>query len=251
MENMKLLLVALLVVAFTSCKKDNTETRTFSGTPVKIGNGTAHTFIAIDHNDKPVTIGIRLSVEALNGLPTQGDPNMGGTLPGYMLTLPSEASSSGFNHSEVDWNPQGHEPQFAYGVPHFDFHFYLISPEEQAQVVPGPDTVAVDAKYIPQNYMSGVMAVPDMGTHWVDSTSGEFHGQPFTITFIYGFYHGNMTFLEPMITKDFLLGKPDVTIPVKQPQAFQKHGYYPMQVHLYFDRSAQEYVIAMEKLTYR
>jgi hypothetical protein len=192
-----------------------------------------------------------MSADALNGLPTQGDPNMGGELPGYMLDLPKQASNSGFDHSEVDWNPQGHEPLFAYGVPHFDFHFYMITPQEQSQVIPGPDTIPVDPKYIPQNYVSGMMAVPDMGTHWVDTTSGEFHGQPFTITFIYGFYHGEMTFLEPMISKAFLDTKPDITLPIKQPQAFQKQGYYPTKVHLYFDDHDKQYVIALEGLTYK
>jgi hypothetical protein len=251
MKSNNILLFALVLATFTSCKKDDTEVKTYNGPSVQIGNGTAHTFIVRDQNQKPTTIGIRMSADALNGLPSEGDPNMGGEVPGYMLSLPAEANISGYNHSEVDWNPHGHEPVFAYGVPHFDFHFYLITPEEQSQVVPGPDTVTVDPKYIPQNYISGVMAVPNMGTHWVDTTSAEFLGQPFTSTFIYGFYHGNMTFLEPMITKEFLETKPDVILPIKQPQAFQKHGYYPAQLHLYFDNQQQEYVIALEGLKYQ
>ena len=251
MKSNNIFLFALLLATFTSCKKDDNEVKTYKGPSVAIGNGAANTFIVRDKNKNPTAIGIRMSADALNGLPAEGDPNMGGEVPGYMLNLPAEANSTGFNHCEVDWNPHGHEPAFAYGVPHFDFHFYLIAPQEQAQVVPGPDTAAADPKYIPQNYISGVMAVPNMGTHWVDTTSREFNGQPFTITFIYGFYHDNMTFLEPMITKEFLEAKPDVTLPIKQPQAFQKHGYYPKQVHLYFDNQAKEYVIALEELTYQ
>ena len=165
--------------------------------------------------------------------------------------MPKNKGKSFYSHVLIDWNPQGHVPLFAYGLPHFDFHFYMITPQEQSQVIPGPDTIPVDPKYIPQNYVSGMMAVPDMGTHWVDTTSGEFHGQPFTITFIYGFYHGEMTFLEPMISKACLDTKPDVTLPIKQPQAFQKHGYYPTKVHLYFDDHDQQYVIALEGLTYK
>jgi hypothetical protein len=251
MKSNPVFFMMLLFVTIASCKKEDDKTRTYNGAVVTVGNGSAHTFVTLNKNDKPVTIGIRMSAAALDGLPAEGDPNMGGEVPPYMLSLPAEANSSGFNHSELDWNPHGHEPLFAYGVPHFDFHFYMITPQEQSQVVPGPDTVAVDPKHIPKDYMSGVMAVPNMGTHWVDSTSGEFHGQPFTITFIYGFYHGNMTFLEPMITRDFLLTKPDITLPIKQPQAFQRHGYYPKQVHLFYDNSEQEYVIALEGLEYK
>lgn len=167
-----------------------------------------------------------------------------------MLDLPKEAAGSGYNHCEVDWNPHGHDPLFAYGVPHFDFHFYMISMEEQAAVIPGPDTVTVAPQYIPKDYVTGVIAVPNMGTHWADTTAPEFHGQPFTATFIYGFYQGKMTFLEPMITKAFLETHPDFHLMIKQPQAFQRHGYYPTRVHLSFDNKKNEYVIAMEDLKY-
>ena len=251
MKSNRLFFIAVLLATIASCKKDDNKTTTYEGASVNVGNGTAHTFVTLDKDQKPVTIGIRMSATALDGLPTNGDPNMGGEVPPYMLAVPPQASSSGYNHSEVDWNPHGHDPLFAYGVPHFDFHFYMITPQEQSDVVPGPDTFAVDNRYIPKDYVSGMTAVPNMGTHWVDTTSGEFHGKPFTITFIYGFYHGNMTFLEPMITKDYLLQKPNVTLPIKQPQAFQRHGYYPKQAHLYFDNSSQQYVVALEELEYR
>ena len=251
MKSNRLFFIAVLLATIASCKKDDNKTTTYEGASVNVGNGTAHTFVTLDKDQKPVTIGIRMSATALDGLPTNGDPNMGGEVPPYMLAMPPQASSSGYNHSEVDWNPHGHDPLFAYGVPHFDFHFYMITPQEQSDVVSGPDTFAVDNRYIPKDYVSGMTAVPNMGTHWVDTTSGEFHGKPFTITFIYGFYHGNMTFMEPMITKDYLLQKSNVTLPIKQPQAFQRHGYYPKQAHLYFDNSSQQYVVALEELEYR
>jgi hypothetical protein len=236
---------------FTSCKKDNDSSKTYSGPAVQVWNGEAHTFITLDKNGNPSAIGMRLSADALNGLPAKGDPAMGGELPGIMLNLPAETASSGFDHCEIDWNPEGHEPLFAYGVPHFDFHFYLISQQEQSQVIPGPDTVTVAPQYIPKDYVSGMMAVPDMGTHWSDTTAPEFNGQPFTATFIYGFYHGNMTFLEPMVTKAYLETHPDFTLPVKQPQAYQRHGYYPSTMHVFYDDHHNEYVIQLEGLTYK
>jgi hypothetical protein len=250
MKSKLIILFIAGMATFTSCKKD-APAAVYNGAPVPIGKGTAHTFISLDENGKPSTIGIRLSADALNGLPSEGNPDMGGMVPGYMLSLPGEAGSSGFDHCEVDWNPHGHEPLFAYGVPHFDFHFYMISPQEQSQVIPGPDTIPVEPQYIPKDYISGVMAVPDMGTHWSDTTAPEFNGKPFTATFIYGFYHGNMTFLEPMITEAYLETKPDYTFPIKQPEAFQHHGYYPTKTHLYYDNQNNEFVIALEQLTYK
>lgn len=235
----------LFALIVSSCKKNDDSPKTFAGVSVQIGNGTAHTYVTMDDNNKPTTVGIRLTADALNGLPSDG------LIPGFMLSLPTQAAESGFDHCEIDWNPNGHEPLFAYGVPHFDFHFYLVSEQEQASVIPGPDTIPVEAQYIPADYTSGIMAVPDMGTHWSDSTAPEFHGQPFTATFIYGFYHGSMTFLEPMVTRDFLQSKPDMLLPIKQPQSFQKNGYYPSHAHIFFDNSSNEYVIALEGLLYK
>jgi hypothetical protein len=61
-----------------------------------------------------------------------------------------------------------------------------------------------------------------MGVHWVDIKSPEFNGQKFTDAFIYGFYHGSLTFIEPMITISFLSAKPDFKLNIKQPEAFKK-----------------------------
>lgn len=96
--------------------------------------------------------------------------------------------------------------------------------------------------------MSGVIAVPDMGVHWVDSLAPEFKGQKFTNTYIYGFYHGKLTFTEDMATIAWLSTKPDSKLVIKQPKAFQKAGYYPSLSHISYDAAAQEYTIAMEGL---
>lgn len=237
------ILLITLAGAFTSCKKNDNNVRTFYGPPVKIGNGKARTFIKLQGN-APLSIAIQMDASSLEGLPSKNDENS------YMLDLHPQSQLLGYDHCEVDWNPRGHDPLFAYGVPHFDFHFYKISKEEQSQVVPGPDTVTVPAQYIPQDYISAGVAVPDMGTHWVDPTSPEFNGQPFTATFIYGFYHGKMTFLEPMVTKAFLETKPDFVLPVKQPQAFQEHGYYPTSMHVSYDAAHDQYIISLQDLIY-
>lgn len=232
-----------LIAGFTSCKKNDNNVRTFLAPPVKIGDGQARTFIKMK-GTQPQSVGILLDAAALKDLPSK-EPEYS-----FMLKLHPQSQLLGFDHCEVDWNPNGHDPLFAYGVPHFDFHFYKISEEEQAAVVGGPDTVNVPQQYVPQDYVSGGVAVPDMGTHWVDTTAPEFNGQPFTATFIYGFYHGKMTFLEPMITKAFLETKPDFVLPVKQPQEYQEHGYYPTTMHLTYDNKSQQYSIALEGLTY-
>jgi hypothetical protein len=248
MKSIKNLFVCLLVGPFlfiSACKKDDKNTdqlKTFYGPAVPTGKGTIRSFVVLNAEGKPAAAGIKFTASSLTTLPTEGVQ--------YPLELPIEAKLSGFDHLEVDWNPDGHEPAGVYTFPHFDFHFYKVTKEEQANVIPGPDTVSVKSIYIPQDYVSGVVAIPDMGVHWVDSKAPEFTGGKFTDTFIYGFYHGQLTFLEPMITLAFLQTKPDFKLDIKQPQYFQKTGYYPSVSHVYYDAVTDEYTVALEGLKY-
>ncbi|HSC36667.1 MAG TPA: DUF5602 domain-containing protein [Chitinophagaceae bacterium] len=250
-ENLALVMISigmLVSTAFT-CKKDNDHDKGPEGTyygPVKaLGNGTIRSFVVIDTYGKPQTMGLKFTEAALAGLPA--DTTSEHDTP---VELPPQAGTTGFDHIEVDWNPVGHDPKPIFGAPHFDFHFYMISKQEQASVVPGPDTFSVPAKFIPQDYHSGVIAVPDMGVHWVDVTAPEFNGQPFTDTFIYGFYHGKMTFLEPMITRDFLNKHAEYKLTIKQPAAFQKSGYYPTVQHIEYNNGAGEFTLSLEGLSF-
>ena len=244
-----LLMISAAALVLTGCKKDhnkgNDSEGTLYGPGQTFGNGIFRSFVVLDAKGIPQTIGMKFTEGVLSGLPT--DSTSEHDTP---VELPSQAEITGYNHLEMDWNPVGHDPKPIYGLPHFDFHFYMISKQEQATVVPGPDTVSVPAKFIPQDYHSGVIAVPDMGVHWVDVTSPEFNGQPFTNTFIYGFYHGKMTFLEPMITRAFLSNHAEFKITIKQPSAFQKSGYYPTVQHIQYDSSAREFTLSLEGLTF-
>jgi hypothetical protein len=245
MKKYSLFFSAALVLAtsFISCQKDHSKAATYYGDETKVGDGTVRTFVTLNNNGDPETIGYQFSESMLSGLPDKDAmSNM------FNLSFPSEASATGYDHAELDWNPHGHDPVQIYGVPHFDFHFYIVGLDELSTIVPGPDTVAVAKQYIPTDYMSGVVAVPNMGVHWVDSTSSEFRGKPFTATFIYGFYHGKMLFVEPMITLAFLQTHPDVSFDVKQPAAFQTSGYYPTRWSIHYDSNKKEYTVALEGL---
>jgi hypothetical protein len=95
--------------------------------------------------------------------------------------------------------------------------------------------------------------VPEMGAHIVDLMAPEYNGGTFTKTFIYGSYLGNLTFLEPMFTVEYLkslIGTTSSATPIRQPEAFQKAGYYPTSYTISYDKSPKEFRISFNNLTY-
>lgn len=116
-----LAVLASPTTACPNCKKD------FAfGTPVAIGNGMAWTWVRFDkETKKPVSLGVTLTETALQGLPTEVPANM--VEMEEILPLPRGVKDLPFTHATLDWNPKGHVPPGIYDVPHFDFHFYVIS----------------------------------------------------------------------------------------------------------------------------
>ena len=230
--------------------------QTILGEVVPFGNGTARSWVQVDTEGNPTTVGITLTEAALDGMPAEATPGLIWMVE-YLLAIPTEVSALPFNHIGVNWNPRGHDPHGIYSVPHFDFHFYTISPDERRKItargddlekcrrIPGPGIMAEGYVFAPG------AEEPGMGGHWVDPVSHEFHGQDFTSTFIYGTYDGEVIFYEPMITMAYLKTKPDVTIPLKVPEGYARTGYYPTRYRIHYDTRRKEYTIALDGMTLR
>lgn len=190
----------------------------------------------------PKSIGVSITGAALKALPDEME---------VIVLQPKEKHRiRPYRHITVDWNPHGHDPMGIYTTPHFDFHFFfLTSAQREAITCQGADALVcmkvVPAKLIPPYYGQTPEGVPKMGWHWVDLTSPEFNGQPFTSTFIYGYYNGQTAFLEPMVTLDFLNTKPHVTFPVKQATGISEEGYYPKNYSVHFNHVTDTYDVAL------
>lgn len=218
---------------------------TYWGDSVSLGNGDAKAWVAVDFQGAPRAVGINFSKELLEGLPEEPTS--------IVLDFPGGKGRGFFTHATLDWNPHGHEPMGLYDKPHFDIHFYIISKEARMAIGPN-DTVefakSIDAKYVPASYLHSPGGVPQMGAHWVDTLSTEFTGQAFTKTFIWGSYDGKFIFWEPMVTLDYFLSEPDVIVPLRQPQAFQKDGWYPTKYKISYSDDKDEYTVALLNLQY-
>lgn len=245
--------VAGALLACTELRSPGSKAGTYDGPSLAMGEGAGRAFVTLDAGGAPVAIGLRLSEGALAGLPAE--PRRGGEAWEYVLSLPKEAAATGYDHIGIDWNPKGHVPPGIYDVPHFDFHFYLIRPAQRDRITAvGEDLArlrqAPAPEFMPEGYvLPEGTEVPRMGAHAIDPTAPEFNKQPFTWAFIYGFYEGQVVFLEPMVTKAFLEAKPNVTDRIRLPQAFALPAYYPTRYRVAYDAATREYVIALENLS--
>ncbi|MGH3826512.1 MAG: DUF5602 domain-containing protein [Pseudonocardiaceae bacterium] len=240
--------VTLTLLAGCGSSQTN-KSGTFSGPPQSIGNGTVKTYVTLDNSGKPTEVGIRMSATSLDGLPKEK-----GML---ILALPPQASATVFDHVMLNWNPHGHAPVVLFGKPHFDIHFYMVdaavvekinpsNPDYAAQAAHLPDAKYVPAGYVPPLGPAAKSAVPDMGLHWTDSTAGIVPGKyDFTQILLNGTWNGRYTFIEPMITRKWMLMKQDIQENLKQPQAYQRTGYFPTTYSVRYDDQTKEYSISL------
>jgi len=244
----------------------------------KLGNGWVRVYVATGTNGDPLALGVSMDKSALDGLPTELNPtsrcfdkNGNGKLDKhecigdheFVFTAPDATDVLGqFKWVGLNWNPQGHmapaPPPWA--KPHFDFHFYTATREAVRAIRPGPcgelihcedfqkASKPVPAKYLHPDHIDVGAAVPDMGNHLIDTKSPELAkgGPPFTHTFIYGAFDGQIIFLEPMITIAYLASNPNMCSPIKQPKAFAVAGYYPTKYCIRYLEHVGRYTISLE-----
>ena len=233
-----------------SCSDDVTGTgeKTEFGAPVPLGNGTVRTYI-VEQKGVPTEIGVVLSEAALDNLQTT--PQMGG----YETVVPLPAvNSTQYKLVGLNWNPGGHPP--VYMLPHFDAHFYMISEAEKNAIVPTDPDFAKKAANIPTaaftmpGFVNDVPAnaVPRMGLHWTDTNAPEFHGSSFTRTFIAGSWDGKFIFHEPMLTRAYLLTRPDELVPLGRASQTAIPGYYPGSYRVKWDAQKAEWRIGLADL---
>lgn len=224
---------------------------THYGPAQPIAGGVIRALVEVNHAGDVLALGMMVSERAVYNLPHE--PRM------WTLELPKVASKTPFNHLSFDWNPEGHDPHFIYGLPHFDLHAYTLSMEERMQIGPGDPQSSADINYVaqfmPQDYHPDptLFTVPMMGMHWLDFNSPEFSGSVFTHTYIMGSYDDKVIFYEPMFTLDFLKQlRGTVKAAIKPYAAVQEHGlYYPTSYSFTYDATRKAFIILLDDMLMR
>jgi hypothetical protein len=249
----------------------------------RLGNGQVASFAEWHETGAPSAIGIRFSADALTSLPTEAsdhhhcvDRDGDGVIVHskecaetreYVIPLPeavSQREDVPFKWVLLNWNLRGHMPPGIYDVPHFDVHFYMAPIADVFAIRAGPcgpelvdcDDFAAGKMPVPDGLMhpdfSDVDAIaPAMGNHLIDLGGQEFKGEPFTRSWIFGVYEGQVTFYEEMVALAYLQSRPDSCGPIKSPPAVAVSGFYPTQRCVRYDPGANAYTVSMENFVYR
>lgn len=220
----------------------------YMGEVKEFGSDSIRSWIKTDDNGNPSSIGVTFKESALTSLETDHEMMTMMVLPTLMTGGMMTMMAIPFDHMEVDWVPMGDPAPSPYDKAHLDCHVFTMSMSDQMGMMGGRDSSMMDMKYLPHGYMMDSMSEEGMGIHCMDTTAKEFHGQPFDHAFVYGFYHGNMAFMETMCAKSFLDGKTSAAIDIKQPQAFIRSGYYPLKYSVRYDAAKKEYSISLDNL---
>jgi hypothetical protein len=170
-----------------------------------------------------------------------------------VLDLPEAArQKSGLTHFTMYWEAGGHPPG-AYLTPHFDFHFYAITPAERSAIdcadlskpAALPTAYAMPDVQLPPDMaqMTGVPAlvglcVPQMGMHAIPASELD-SKEPFRATMVVGYARGKPIFVEPMVAKTMLLEKKSFDLAI--PQIPGLTAAHPTKFHAEYDATKQEY----------
>jgi hypothetical protein len=249
---------ALVLLSFTY-NGDSSKKGLLKGDEITIHGGKGWTWTKVNKKGEPESIGFSITDEVLNTVPIgSGDMSHGAHGMDHQHWIakfnPLSNTIIPFNFVMLNWNPNGHPPANIYDKPHFDFHFYQQTPEEVMAI----GAYEVDSlkfnnvpssEYFPEKYVNTGHSLPQMGAHWVDVTSAELHGTPFTETFIYGSFDGKVTFYEPMITLEFLKNQKNYERALPVPAKFQETGWYPTAMRVVKHDGQTD--VVLDKFVYR
>ncbi|MEO6695349.1 MAG: T9SS type A sorting domain-containing protein [Ignavibacteria bacterium] len=230
-----------IIIILSLSNYSNSQTKLY-GDSVMFGNGMVRTWVNVNSSGQRQQIGVEMTPGAFN--------NLDSIQTSTVLYFPITSDDTLVNHMFFGWNPHGHPPPGIYDNPHFDFHFVMVTRSEREAVAFGPDSILPPQNVVP-DYSPDPVAIPFHGTHWGDTSDAVYHGGVFTKVLIYGFYHKKIFFVEPMVTRAFLLTNPDVILPIKQAYLATQAGYYPREYRVAYFPENQTYNIIIQNFYFR
>lgn len=196
-------------------------------------------------------VGVTIPVAVFDNMPDEDGDGPHGAFAS--LAFPDVVQETTyFNHLELHSNPHGHDTApgsvnpIRNSVPHFDFHFYAIDEADvwliPASTLPPPLLPKVPAQLLPAGYTQPGPSLAEMGRH-----SGPvwalFDPDFLSTIMIAGFLPdaSAMHFIEPMLSREFLLERNDFELPVPMPEVFGRLMLYPTRFTAEYDADSDAY----------
>jgi hypothetical protein len=194
-----------------------------------------------------VAFGATVPMAAIEGAPAE----MEMTLPPLpVATIPlGEAvrAATGFDHVNIFWEAHGHPPG-PYLTPHWDFHFYNMTPAEVAGIDCSDPSKPAE---LPAGYALPDVDIPGMGTLiGLCVPAMGMHSLPeaqltdttlFAKTMVVGYYGAENIFVEPMIAQSTLTARRTFDVAMPAVAAPAAGVTYPARFHATYDSTAQAY----------
>jgi len=186
------------------------------------------------------TIPLKVAEAAPADLPMVWPPKADATIPLSDIVR----TATGFDNVTIFWEPHGHPPG-PYLTPHFDVHFNTgdvskIDCADSTKPAAAPAGYELPDVAIPQMGTLVGLCVPGMGMHALPSA--ELHSPNlFQKTMIVGYYHKLPIFVEPMITKDVLVGRKTFSLDMPAVAGTPASAHYPTKFTAVYDSTAQAY----------
>lgn len=211
----------------------------FNGPTVPVGNGFASSWIQFDANNIPHEIGVEISPEVFNNLPSDSD-----FLKTIYIPLPKNATeTTAFNHIGIKWNPERFSTIVGLKEAHFNINFFLITPKERLEI---PNwTLETEAKfslYPPKNYMpsdyapiiNGSGSFATIGRYW--RAKNKINRNISNFEMLLATYNGSFVGIAPTVTLNFLKSKSTVHELFSQSIENPLNNRLPREYNIYLNK---------------
>ncbi len=197
--------------------------------------------------DEVVEFGATIPLAAIEGAPADAEFAFPPVLVAA-VRLPAEVrEATGVDHLGINWEAHGHPPAL-FMTPHFDFHFFTLSPAEIAAV----DCSDLEKPAsLPSGYTLPDMEIPDLGTlvglcvpamgmhamleAELDDTD------LFGASMIVGYYQQSLISVEPMISQAKLEARQSFVMDVPAVPDAGVVTAWPTGFEAVYDESAEAY----------
>ncbi len=197
--------------------------------------------------DAVVEFGATVPIASIEGAPADAPMAFPPPLIAAVRFPPEIRAATGFDHLGINWEAHGHPPE-TWLTPHFDFHFYSVSPSEIAAV----DCTTLDKPAslpggytLPDMDIEGLgmlvgLCVPGMGMHAAPEDELD-DTEIFEATMIVGYYDESLISVEPMITRAKLEQQQDFALAVPEVPDAGAVTVWPTGFEATWDEGAQAY----------